>query len=84
MMARDDDRLIKLAPKGVRLLRDDTQISDDTRLMLEVAARLPGGFTQDELVTLVEDIIESFDDDVAAALLALKREEVLILDGSED
>jgi hypothetical protein len=61
-----------ISERGLRALKDDTQLSDDTRLTLEVMARCQKrGLTDIELDTIMDELIE-LHGNAAAAIEAIK------------
>jgi hypothetical protein len=72
---RPSNALSVITEKGLKMLKDDTQMDDDTRLSLEIAARCPEGLTDNELDWLVDEAIELYGS-ACAAVTALKRGEI--------
>jgi hypothetical protein len=82
---QDDDMPLEFVTEtGLKALRDDTSLSDDTRLTLEIMAQHPKGLTEREANVLVDTAIDLYGGNTTAALEAFKLGEVKIVfdDGS--
>lgn len=74
--------ITKITKAGRKSLTDDTQMSDEMRLMLEICSRLQC-FTREEVFELCDECVDLYDGDIAAAIMGLKTGE-LVLEQDEE
>jgi hypothetical protein len=69
------DKLEVLTEQGRKVLRDDTQMDIEYRLILEIMSRCPGGISQPNMDLVYFELVRVYGG-VAEAIEALKSDDV--------